>query len=311
MKKRMLKVDNKFPKLRGDLFRLFIVILGSAIYAIGMLWFIIPLNMYAGGVNGIAQLIVNLIEVFITGPGNVPPFLSVGTVIAILNIPILIIGWKNLSSRFIVFSIISVAVQTLCLSGLIPAVDFGINGEANFLINSIIGGMIMGFGGAIALKYGTSTGGVDIISQVIEIKYRMSVGMSSMVVNIFIAIAGGACLYGNWEITMYTFIRIIAGTLVYEVVHTSYRYVRIDIICTAPQSEEIADIINEEFFRGCTILHGEGAYSKKDHKDVFLIVSNFETTKIISRLKQYDSFLFITTSPINKVYGNFVKKHIA
>ena len=318
MKKRILEVENKYPKLRGDLFRLFIVVLASLIYSVGMLWFIEPFKMYAGGLNGLAQLIVNSLEVFI-GNENLPKIINVGIVIGTLNVPILIIGWKNLSPRFVIFSMISVGVQSICLSGIIPIVDFGIGpsvsfingGDPNFLINSIIGGIVMGFGGGLALKFGTSTGGVDIISQVLEIKYRTSVGISSMIFNIVIAIVGGALLYGNWQITMYTFIRIIANSLVYEVVHTSYRYVKIDVICTAEQSKEVAHIINEEFFRGCTILHGEGGYSGKDHNVVFFIVSSFEKSKIISRLKTYDSYLFITTSPVNKVYGNFVKKHIA
>lgn len=297
-------IHEKYPRLRGDLFRFFIVIVGSLIYSVGMLWFVEPLKLYAGGVNGLAQLIVYSLDELVGFKG-----ISVGIMLFLINVPIVIFAWKDMSKRFGIFSVISILVQTVFLSGIIPYVDFGISND--HFMSSIVGGIIMGFGGALTLRYGTSTGGLDIIGQVLAIKKNVSIGFISLIFNIAIAILGGAVLLHNWEITMYTIVRIIATSIVYDVVHTSYNYVRIDIISTNDDVYAIAQMINKEFNRGCTILQGEGAYSRKPRQVLFIVVSSFEHQKIIRRVKEMDKSVFITISPVRRVIGNFTRKNIA
>src|SRR5690554_2809928 len=84
---------------------------------------------------------------------------------------------------------ISVIIQATVI-GFIPVINFGLNNESHALLAAILGGLLIGVGVGGALKYGTSTGGFDIIAQYWSIKKGSSVGFISMVLNVLIAFAG-------------------------------------------------------------------------------------------------------------------------
>ncbi|MGB1097220.1 MAG: YitT family protein, partial [Acholeplasmataceae bacterium] len=146
--------------------RIFAVIFFTFVYAVGVLWFIeasvVP--MYTGGVLGIAQLFRDTLFVVFDQTTGIA-FLA--TVNMMLNIPILILGWKGVSHRFTIYTLISIVFQTLFLS-LIPRVDFGLSEQVHVFAASTLGGLLIGIGAGGALRYGASTGGIDIIAQYVS-----------------------------------------------------------------------------------------------------------------------------------------------
>ena len=278
------------------------VTISTIIYCMGVMWFLNPANLLSGGVTGVSQLISGLAAKF-------GFHLDIGIIVFLINIPILIFGWKKVSKRFVICSVISIGLQTLLLNELLPVVDFGINtGEKELLLLAFIGGFISGVGSALALRYGTSTGGVDILAQAISFKKNVSIGFVSLIVNVVIAVLG-AWLFKSPEIAFYTVIRIIVQSVVTDKVHTSYNYLKVEIITT--KAEEVSELLLADIGRGITVINAIGAYTHTEKTILETIISSYEMHRVIDDAKKIDPQVFITVSPVKRVVGNFKRKTIA
>ena len=280
------------------------VTISTIIYCLGVMWFLEPANLYSGGVTGIAQLITNTsLKLFnITIP--------LGLIVFLINIPILIFGWKKVSKRFVICSVISIVLQTVLMNGLLGVPDFGINSgdDKDLLLLSIMGGFVSGAGSALALRYGTSTGGVDILAQAISFKKNISIGFMSLVVNVIIAILG-AFVFGDPAIAFYTIVRIVVQSIVTDKVHTAYNYLKIEIVTT--KAEEVSSLLLTDIGRGITVVSAMGAYTHSEKSILEIIISSYEMHRVIDDARRIDPGVFITVSPVRRVVGNFKRKTIA
>lgn len=306
---------NKFA-VQLELKRVFAVLLYTAIYAVGVVWFIessvVPL--YIGGVLGISQLIRDSLFVFF-GQSTGPAFLA--TLNLIINIPILIIGWIGVSHRFTIYSLISVVFQTVLLST-IPQIDFGLNLLEHVFASASLGGLLIGIGAGGALRYGASTGGLDIIAQYVSSKSGQSVGFISLLINLVVAFAGAIIVGGevapSGEIILggvilsYTIVRIIASTVGVDLIHTSYQHISVNII--SDKADDIAASILKDIYRGATVIDAKGAYSGQPKKMIYVIISRYEFATLIRIIQQADENAFIVSTPVRGVYGNFLRKTI-
>ncbi|MDE5867921.1 MAG: YitT family protein [Anaeroplasmataceae bacterium] len=288
-------------KLYDDMFRAFIVIVCSTVYALSVVWFLEPANLISIGLTGLSQILHRLFLM---------AYIDIRICIfnLLINIPLCISGLKTMSPRFIFFSLLSVGVQAFWLMGWDwLKVDFGIPPTEKFFL-STIAGLICGFSIGVALRYGTSTGGVDIIAQALVFKKNISIGMFEMVINIILAIIAGGIMQHSWAITLYTFIFIIISNLVIDKVHTAYNFLRIDIISS--HADEVAQALLEGIQRGCTMADVKGAYTKEQKVDVFMIISSYELQKAAEIIKKTDPAAFMTVSPIKRIFGKFFKHTI-
>ena len=293
------------------------VTLSTVIYCMGVMWFLQPASLYSGGVTGIAQLISNSCGRFF----NIK--IDLGLIVFLINIPILIFGWKKVSKRFVICSVISIILQTVLMNEIIPVVDFGINtglnpitgvmfpgsgSEMDLLLLSFVGGFISGVGSSLALRYGTSTGGVDILAQAVSFKKNISIGFISLVVNVIIAILG-AFLFGNPAVAFYTIIRIIVQSVITDKVHTAYNFLKVEIVTT--KTQEVSQLLLSDIGRGITIINAIGAYTHTEKSVLEIIISSYEMHRVIDDAKRVDPSVFITVSPVRRVIGNFKRKTIA
>ena len=293
------------------------VIISTVIYCMGVMWFLEPASLYSGGVTGIAQLISNSCSRFFNFK------IDLGLIVFLINIPILIFGWKKVSKRFVICSVISIILQTVLMNEIIPVVDFGINtglnpitgvtfpgsgSEMDLLLLSFVGGFISGVGSSLALRYGTSTGGVDILAQAVSFKKNVSIGFISLVVNVIIAILG-ALLFGNPAVAFYTIIRIIVQSVITDKVHTAYNFLKVEIVTT--KTQEVSELLLSDIGRGITIINAIGAYTHTEKSVLEIIISSYEMHRVIDDAKRVDPSVFITVSPVRRVIGNFKRKTIA
>jgi uncharacterized membrane-anchored protein YitT (DUF2179 family) len=297
--------------------RIFALLFFTFVFTVGVLWFLeaseVPL--YTGGITGIAQLIRDAIYIFSDrdlGTGFIALF------VLLVNIPILVIGWFGVSHRFTVYSIVSVLLQTMIFAWM-PIIDLGLHGVEHALAASVIGGFLIGLGSGGALKYGTSLGGIDILAQYLSFRNGKSVGFFMMAINVAIALVGGILLGGvagpsgkivaGGVIISYTLIRIIITTVVTDKVHTAYQFLSVDIITESP--DDLVEQILKIIYRGVTLIHAKGAYSKHDKTIVNVIISAYELHRIVELVKRVDPGAFMTTRPVKGVVGNFKRKTIA
>lgn len=283
-----------------SVFRTLVVIVSAVIYSFAVVWFLEPAKLLSIGVTAISQVLNRL---FALGNIEVP----IGVFSLILNIPLCVFGYKYVSHRFIIFTVLSVIIQSILMLGFIPTPEFidGIRDDRLFL--AIIAGLLSGVGIGIALRYGTSTGGVDIVAQAFNLKKGVSIGVFSMMVNIILAIVGGI-IDKDPTTTLYTFIFIIICNIVVDKIHTAYNYLRIDVITS--KKEEISQALLTEIKRGCTIMDVQGAYTKLEKFDVFMVISSYELEHAKNIINEVDPQAFIMVLPVKRIIGAFFKHTI-
>jgi uncharacterized membrane-anchored protein YitT (DUF2179 family) len=235
---------------------------------------------------------------------NIP----IGVFNLVLNIPVLLFGYKHVSPRFVLFSVLSVVTQSVFLLGFIPIPNLGINPETDVLFMAIIGSLGVGASIGVALRFGTSTGGVDILAQVINLKKGFSIGIISMIVNLTLAVIAGGIMQGKWDITLYTFIYIILSNIVVDKIHTAYNYLRIEVITT--KGEELSKELIDGMHRGCTIMNAKGAYTKEEKNDILMVISSYELDKARRIIHSIDPKAFIMVLPVKRIIGAFFKHTI-
>jgi len=304
-------------KIYPELERLIAVVIFTIIYGIGVSWFleasVVPL--YTGGIPGLGQLVRDAMFVWFSIDVG-PNFL--GLFVIIMNIPVLLVGWFGVSHRFTIHSLISVLVQATILSWF-PKLNMGLNGVEHAFAAAVLGGLLIGIGAGGALRFGTSTGGLDILAQYFSFKKGKSVGFISMLMNLFIAIIGALIVGGRMSpsgeiitggvIASYTVIRIIVSTIMTDRMHTSYQFLSVDIITSIPQA--LVDEILQKVYRGVTLMKVEGAFSHHEKTLIYVVISSYELHTLLQLVKHVDSNAFIVTRPVKNVYGNFKRKTIA
>lgn len=285
-------------------FHVSIVLISAVLYSLGVMWFLTPAKLYAAGITGFGQIIREIIFLCTDQKVDVP----LGVFTFVFNIPLFIYGWKKVSIRFASYSLLFVVIQSVLMMGWIPEYTFGINALDNQLLFALIGGLITGLANGIALRFGTSTGGIDIIAQALSIEKGISIGMFTMIINCLIALIGGGVIAGAWEISMYTFIRIIISSIVIDKIHTAYNFVRLDII--SDHVDEISDRIMVELKRGVTLMSVEGAYTHAQKRDAFVILTSYELARVKKICMEVDPNVFVIIAPAKGTIGRFIRKTI-
>lgn len=279
--------------LKREVKKVIFIAFGSLIASIGVLWFLNPAGLYTGGLTGVTQLLINIVF-DISGKT-----LNLGLFVFIFNVPILIFGILKMNRKFIYYSIYSIILQSLFL-GLLPV---SIVLEDDILSNALVGGILVGVGVGISFRVGGSSGGFDIIFQNLALKKNIPVGTQGFIVNLLIIGIAGSIF--SWPIAVYTIIRVLITNLVIDKVHTSYNYIKIEVI--TEKGKEIAQLLIDKTNHGVTVTKGKGAYSKKDKDILHTIISSYELNKVVVMIKNIDKDAFISVSTVKKVVGNFAK----
>ena len=272
-----------------------IMIIGVFLYVLAMNMFISPANLYTGGVTGIAQLII----AFASSAFGIQ--LSLGGLIFLLNVPLLYLAWRSIGKRFAVLSILTVVLQSIILE-LVPMGKF----SDDILLNAVFGGVLIGVGVGMILKIGASTGGTDIVSQYISMKFNGSFGKYSFGINAVIILLAG--ITQGWETALYTIISIYITSVVVDRIHTIHQNLTLYIVTS--KEDEMIDAIQKQLYRGITVLEGRGAYTKNNKSVLMIVLSSYELYEALAVIKMVDDHAFTNVVRSEMVQGYFVKKEI-
>lgn len=277
------------------------MIIGTIIYCIGVVWVLDLGRFYAGGVTGVSQIITKLL-------GDAGINITKSIFISALNIPLFLIGWRQVSKRFALLTLASVFLQSLVIFvlELIPSPISGQNIDR--LTLAIVGGMICGLGSGITLRSGSSTGGLDIISQYFFFKKHISFAKFSLSIDFIIIILGGI-VNRNIETSIFTSVRLVVNILTLDQVYTIYKLLRVSIV--TDKMEELRSIIISKFNHGITIYEVVGGFSGQKKYVLESIVSRFEAEEYKAIAKKIDEKSFITFSEVKSVDGFFNHNVIA
>lgn len=264
------------------------------IIALGWTAFLIPNNMLGGGVNGIATIVY-----WVTG-------LSTGYTIFTLNAILIIFSIKILGWRFGVKTIYCIAVMAFFFS-LLQNIIGDVPVISDKFLAAIIGGGIGGFANGIIFLAGGSTGGVDIITMVVN-KYRnISLGRFTLAMNLVI-IGSSFFVFQDLEILerveliIYSLVGNFVSSYCMDLAFTgSKQSVQMFIFSSKP--EVIANRIGNEIHRGVTVIRGTGWYTKQDSDILMAVVRKTECQPVIRIVKQEDPKAFVSVNTVMGVYG--------
>ena len=272
-----------------------IMIIGVFLYVLAMNMFISPANLYTGGVTGIAQLII----AFASSAFGIQ--LSLGVLILLFNVPLLYLAWRSIGKRFALLSILTVVLQSIILE-LVPMGKF----SDDILLNAVFGGVLIGVGVGMILKIGASTGGTDIVFQYLSMKFNGSFGKYSFAINAIIILIAG--LTQGWETALYTIISIYITSVVIDKIHTVHQNLTLYIVTS--KEDEMIKTLQQQLYRGITILEGRGAYSKNDKSVLMMVLSSYELYEALAVIKMVDEQAFTNVVRSEMVQGYFLKKEI-
>jgi len=285
------------------------MILGTTIYCFGIVFVLDMVEFYAGGVTGIAQIIANVTKV---------PYLK-SIIIGVVNLPLFILGWKGVSKRFAILSLGSILLQmaltalfdymrhTLGINPMNSLATFYEGNVSNPLVFALFGGALTGLGCGIPLRFGSSTGGMDIVSQKFALSSRIPFPLISGTIDAAIIIVG-AIVGGSISVAVYTIIRLVIHVIVLDKVHTIYNFQKISVITS--KREEMHKALKENFAHGITIYNAVGGYSG-EAKHVFeSIVLTFEIEEYRKVIKAVDPNAFMSFTSIKGIDGKYNKKVI-
>ncbi|WP_079529389.1 YitT family protein [Halobacillus hunanensis] len=273
--------------------RIIIVIFGAVLNAISLNLFLIEANVYASGFTGVAQLMTSILQDFF----NVS-IVSTGLILFILNIPVAILGWFKVGKGFTVYSVISVAFTTLFLE-LIPVMQL----SEDIILNAVFGGVIGGVGVGITLKWGASTGGLDIIAMILSRMKDRPIGIYFLIINsVIIAVAGFLYLPEN---ALYTLLTLYVTTRVIDAVHTRHEKLTAMIITT--QAADLEKAIHAKMVRGITTLPAKGAFTQQDKNMLVMVITRYELYDLQHIITEVDPQAFTNIVQTTGIFGFFRK----
>lgn len=286
------KVAHKKLTKAKILKRAFFIILGSILMAIGLEIFLVPNQIIDGGIVGISIILSHL-----TG-------MKLGIFLFVLNLPFLILGYKQIGKTFALSTLLGVTVMSIVTSFLHPVPEL----TEDPLLAAVFGGIILGIGVGMVIRYGGSLDGTEIIAIVFNKRLPLSVGETVMFFNIFIL--GSAGFVFGWDRAMYSLMAYFIAFKMIDVTIQGLDESR-SVWIISEKHREIGDALLARLGRGVTYLNGEGAYTGDDKKVIFCVVTRLEEAKLKSIIEDIDEAAFLAVGAINNVKGgNFKKKDI-
>lgn len=270
--------------------RIIIVIFGALLGAIALNFFLIEANVYASGFTGAAQLLSSVFGDFLGIK------ISTGILLFILNIPVAVLGWFKIGKGFTIYSAISVLCTTVFLE-VLPVVEF----SNDIILNAVFGGVISGAGVGLTLRYGASTGGLDIIAMVLSRMKDKPIGTYFLLLNaIIIAFAG--ILYKP-ENALYTMVTLYVTTRVIDAIHT--RHEKVTAMIITHKAEELQQAIHNKMVRGITILPAKGAYTGENKNMMYLVITRYELYDLEKVISEVDPNAFTNIVQTTGIFGLF------
>lgn len=279
--------------------RFFFCMVGGVIYAVGVNMFIVPFNLYSGGIVGIAQLIRTLLADYIHldfGSKDVA-----GIIFYAINVPILLYAFPRLEKLFFLKTIVAVTSLTLAMS-FIPTTTV-VN---DCLASTIVGAFISGAGIGLVLRNSGSTGGMDVIGMLISKAHgNISVGRVNLTVNLVLY---AICLFlFDVQIVVYSVIFAVVHAFAIDRFHSQNINVEAKII-TKVDPSLIENVVFTEMGRGVTELQSVGAYTQESEHILYILISKYEVHQLRNIVRKYDKNAFIVFNEGVWVEGNYLKK---
>jgi uncharacterized membrane-anchored protein YitT (DUF2179 family) len=270
-------------------------IVGGVIFALAYAVFLIPHRIVPGGVSGIAMIIRFLY--------NTP----VGIVTILLNIPLFFIAIRILGIRFGIKSLITIIYTNLLIDFLVYSIKIQ-TPTNNPVLAALYGGILLGLGLGLVFRSEASTGGTDIIGQILNRYTNMSVGMWIMIVD-FLVITLAGITTRSIELALLGYLALFLSSKIIDLVLEGIDYARAAFVIST-KTDKVTEQIYEKMQRGVTILDGHSPYSKQEKPVIFCVITKKQTPFFKSMIKNVDKDAFVILTDVFEVLGKGFRSRV-
>jgi uncharacterized membrane-anchored protein YitT (DUF2179 family) len=274
--------------MKNTIIRTLLIIAGMLTASLGISGFLVPNRFIDGGVTGLSMLLANL-------SGLPLPWLVV-----LINVPFIIIGYRQVGRLFFFRSTLAIFGFALCLMILpIPVVTH------DKLLASVFGGFCLGGGIGLAIRGGAVLDGTEILALILSKRFIGTVGDMILLFNV--ALFSIAAIYFGVEPAMYSVLTYLAAFVMVDyVLYGIDSYNGVTIIST--RYEEIKNDILKNLGRGVTVYRGYGGMSEKEQDILYCVVMRLEVPRIRSIIQKHDSNAVVFIHHISDAGGGVLKK---
>lgn len=271
--------------------RAFMVIIGGFLAAYGLESVLIPNNVSDGGVTGLS-----IVSSQLSG-------MPLGAFIAVLNIPFIYLGYKQIGKSFAIYSVIgivSLSIGTMLMHHVPTIVD------GDTLLVTVVGGVILGLGMGIALRNGGALDGIDMLAVLLSRKLPFGTSDLILFLNSFVFIVV-SFVFGLQGAILSAIAYFIASKVIHIVEEGLSGSKTFKIITTQP--ELMVETIRDRLGRGATYTLAEGGYSNEQFKEITCIINRLEESKMKEIIQEIDPKAFVAIYDVSEVKGGNFKKH--
>jgi uncharacterized membrane-anchored protein YitT (DUF2179 family) len=285
-----MKVNKK--DLKRNIANLALVVIGSIIMGIGYALFLLPHHFVPGGVSGIAMIV------------NYFTRLPLGTLIMVLNIPVFIVGFKIMGRKYALRSLLGMVISSLLIDFFSQVVSLK-SATDDPILAAIYGGVMLGVGLGLVFRGRASTGGSDILGQILNRWTGMSVGIGIMLIDFFVISASGVA-FKQLEAPLYGYIVLFISTKVIDMILEGWNYTKL-VIITSTKTEEIQDFILNTLDRGGTALKSRTLYLNREGETIMTVIHRKQLADLRQFVKSIDPNAFVIINDTYAVLGKGFK----
>ncbi|ANS76331.1 hypothetical protein AWM70_18585 [Paenibacillus yonginensis] len=265
------------------------IIIGGVIYAVALELFLVPNRITDGGITGIAVIAAHL-----SG-------WSLGLFLFLLNLPFLLIGYRQIGKTFALSTLLGISVMSV-VTVLLHHVDGVVQ---DTLLAFVFGGILLGLGSGIAIRFGGSLDGTEIIAILLAKKLPFSVGEIIMFFNLFIL--GSTGFVFNWNSALFSILAYYIASKAIDITVDGLNESK-SVWIISDRIQDIGDAILSRLGRGVTYLSGEGGFSGDPKRVIFCVITRLEEAKLKEIVNHFDENAFLAVGNIHDVKGGRFKK---
>lgn len=269
------------------------IILGAYLISLAINMFLLPHKMATGGASGIGTVLYYVL--------NIP----VGYTVLVLNIPLFIISIKKIGLKFSAKTIFATTLLTVFLE-IFKYKDFISRHPTDLFTSCVFGGLLTGIGLSLIFKTGASSGGSDLLAQIIyKTTSIQSLSQILVVVEIFI-ISIIIIAFKDINLGLYSILALFIASKMVDIIFEGVYHTKVVNIITK-KPDDLIDAILNDLKRGATITQSIGAHSNEVNTTITCIITRPQIAKLKSIVRKKDpcALMYITTS--NEVIGEGFK----
>lgn len=274
-------------KLLDNFLSFLLITLGATLAALALEIFLVPNNIIDGGIIGISIMISYITKV------------KLSILTFVLNIPFLILGYKQLGKSFLIKAAYAMLVFSILLEQFKPVPEL----TNDILLATVFGGLLLGIGVGFVIKFGACLDGTEVVAILINKKTSFSVGQVILLVNLVIYMVAGI-LFG-WDRALYSIMTYFITYKLIDMVSEGLEQAKAALIITN-NSEEIARSIYKKLGRTVTFIEGEGLISGKKVV-LYVVVTRIELRELKKIVEADDVSAFMTITDVSEIVGQHIK----